>query len=200
MLDILDQLEHFILNDPSEDERLSSLVPNLVSDIGVFAKARDELDSLQPWAAGMDYEFSKVQKELEQTVSKQFNVRQAIDNNMKLVSTGLASLGCPIYLGEIRFHYPSDKRRTKETTEAMQLAEKNLDQFWAKFDAKYKSKFGKPMSEIVEGFSFETRDLEQTSNWLESAAKSNLIGKSINEIMECVSFETRDPEQTSNCL
>jgi len=32
-----------------------------------------------------------------------------------------------------KFHYPKDKRRTKQTTEAMRTAEKNLDDFWGTF-------------------------------------------------------------------
>lgn len=63
--DILDQLEHWILEQPSEKARLSTLVSDGVSDIGLLAQARDELDGYQPWAAGMDHEFSKVHEKLE---------------------------------------------------------------------------------------------------------------------------------------
>lgn len=99
-------------------------------------------------------------------------MRQVIDHNMKAVVTGLAPLGSPAYaIGPKRFHYPSDKRRTRENTEAMQLAEQNLDEFWARFDAKYKSKVGKTINEIVEGFLFQNRDLRRTPEWVEPEPK-----------------------------
>jgi hypothetical protein len=169
--DILDQLEHLALDDPSQKSRLSTLVSDVISDLGLLAQARDELEGYQPWAAGMDYEFAKVHVKLENSVFEEFNVRQVIDSNMKFASTGLAPLGSPLYLGERRFHYPSDKRRTRETTEAMQLAEQNLDQFWARFDAKYQSKVGKTINQLVEGFLVEKRNLQRTPDWVEPEAK-----------------------------
>lgn len=168
---LVDQLEHLALNHSSEKSRLSTFVSDILSDIGLLAQARDELDSFQPWASGMDHEFQKVRSSIEKKVSEQFSARKVIDSNMKFVVTGLGPLGCPVYLGERRFHYPSDKRQTRETTDAMRLVEQNLDQFWGKFNSKYKSKVGKPINQIVEGFLFENRNLQRTPEWVEPEAK-----------------------------
>ncbi|EPE24956.1 hypothetical protein GLAREA_11537 [Glarea lozoyensis ATCC 20868] len=49
----------------------------------------------------------------------------------------------------------------------MREAEQDLHKFWAKFDSKYKFKFGKTINEIVEGFLFEHRILKRTPEWVE---------------------------------
>ncbi|KAH7319454.1 hypothetical protein BKA65DRAFT_609300 [Rhexocercosporidium sp. MPI-PUGE-AT-0058] len=184
--DLLDQLEHLIIDDPSQKARLSPKVTDLISDLGIFAQLRDELDNYQPWAAGMDYEFSKVHEEIEKDVFAQFSARQIIDSNMKYVSTGLEALGAPVVTGfrntHKRFYYPSEKRRTKENHEAMRQAEAELDAFWAKFDAKYKYKVGKTINEIVEGFLFEKRDLKRTPEWV--ALTEVIAKKSRKEALE----------------
>jgi hypothetical protein len=46
---------------------------------------------------------------------------------------------------EGRFNYPSDKQRTKQTTEKMQQAESNLDLFWNKFDQEYRKRGSKSL-------------------------------------------------------
>jgi hypothetical protein len=167
--DVLDQLEHLVIKEPEQKARLSTLVSDFIADLGLFAQLRDELDNCQPWAAGMDYEFSKVHEKIEKGVFEQFNTRQVIDLNMKYVSTGLEPLGSPVsvFRGDTRFFYPSEKKRTMENTEAMREAEQNLDEFWAKIDSKYKSKVGKTINEIVEGFLSESRKLKRTPEWVE---------------------------------
>lgn len=167
--DVLDQLEHLVIKEPEQKARLSTMVSDFIADLGLFAQLRDELDNYQPWAAGMDYEFSKVDEKIRKEVFEQFNARQVIDNNMKYVSTGLEQLGAPVSWGggEKRFYYPSEKKQTKENTGAMRQAERDLDDFWAKFDSKYKFKVGKTINEIVEGFLFENRKLKRTPEWVE---------------------------------
>ena len=47
-----------------------------------------------------------------------------------------------------------DRKRRMDDTETMREAERDLDDFWAKFDSKYRYKVGKTINEIVEGFLF----------------------------------------------
>jgi hypothetical protein len=168
-------LEHLILDQPSQKVRISTWVYRILSDIGLLAQARDEFESFQPWVAVMDYEFEKVQDKLEIEMVDQFKVRAMINDNMESTVKGLGAFGCPVHAGERRFHYPSDKRRTRATTEAMRLAERNLDRFWTRFDTKYKSGVGKTINQTVEGFLFQTRDLQRTPEWAESEPKSKKI-------------------------
>ncbi|KAG4428513.1 hypothetical protein IFR05_016002 [Cadophora sp. M221] len=169
--DLLDQLEHLIIDDPSLKVWLSAKVTRLISDFGTIAQLSDELENYHPWATGMQYESEKVHEQLEKQVLSRISARQVIDSNMKYASTGLGVLGAPVASSRDkhkRFYYPSENRRTEENHEAMRQAEAELDAFWAKFDLKYKYKVGKTINEIVEGFLFENRDLKRTPEWVES--------------------------------
>lgn len=161
----------------------------MISDLGLLAQLQDELESYQPWAAGLNYQLAQVHDKLKKEVLNRFSISQVIDNNMEFVSTGLAPLGAPVYNGERRFYYPSDKRRTRETTEAMRLAEEKLDQFWTTIDGKYKSKVGKSIDELAEGFLSEKRDLQRTPEWVEPNPKPKKAGpKSVQAVDD--SFST----------
>jgi hypothetical protein len=41
---------------------------------------------------------------------------------------------------KVNFRCPTDKKRTKQTTEAMIVVQENLDLFWRKHDANWKRK------------------------------------------------------------
>ncbi|KAG0041138.1 hypothetical protein BGZ83_002300, partial [Gryganskiella cystojenkinii] len=64
-----------------------------------------------------------------------------------------------------RFYYPIDKRRTKETTEAMQEAERNLDEYWGKVDAHLSRKTDVyrqgPVAELL-----KSRTMYRTTDWV----------------------------------
>jgi hypothetical protein len=72
-----------------------------------------------------------------------------------------------------KFTYPSDKRRTKESTEKMIEAEKNLDEFWALLEARWKKlarkSLEKSMCEHIP--SHRGLPLERTGPWVEPAPK-----------------------------
>ena len=61
-------------------------------------------------------------------------------DNMDRVMLGITQLAMP---KDGKFNYPVEKKRTKETTEAMIKAEKNFDLFWGKFDANWRRLAGK---------------------------------------------------------
>jgi hypothetical protein len=75
-----------------------------------------------------------------------------------------------------RFHYPSDKRRTKQNTESMREAEHNLDLFWEKVDEVYQKKNGKSLEQGVKHLFKEERALERTPEWVEPIKEQKKTG------------------------
>jgi hypothetical protein len=55
--------------------------------------------------------------------------------HMGHILKGIVTLAMP---KDDKFNYPTDKKRTKQTIEAMIKAERNLDLFWSKYDASWK--------------------------------------------------------------
>jgi hypothetical protein len=65
---------------------------------------------------------------------------------MDQVLKGITQMAMP---GDGKFNYPTDKKRTKQTTEAMITAEKNLDLFWSRFDMTWKRLAGKNIGDCM---------------------------------------------------
>ncbi len=69
------------------------------------------------------------------------------------------------------FRYPARQKRTKETTEAMQTAEGNLDTFWAEFD-RHIAELDADVGEKVKAFS-SARVLARTPDWVPPPVAKN---------------------------
>lgn len=93
--------------------------------------------------------------------------------------TELSRLGTPI---GGRFAYPADKRRTKQTTEAMQKAERNLNEFWAAVDEHFTDRGGR-MEEILSLVSTGW-PLQRTQDWVEPIREATKSVKQLPKIPE----------------
>jgi hypothetical protein len=138
-----------------------------LSDLGVIARARHEIDIYQPWAAGMDYTLGEYDKDIKAEFAKKFVAVTELDinfNNLSLAKVGMPSDG--------KFQYPSDRRRTKQATETMRNAEQNLDLFWKSVDQQYENKTGRSLYQAIRHLFAEERELERTPEWIEPIKES----------------------------
>ena len=154
---ILDELERLIESDSKEKERLSSWVARVLSDLGVIARSRHEIDIYQPWAAGMDHEFVNYEKEIIEEFAMKFTTLADLERSLKNLS--LAKVGMP---SDGKFQYPSDKRRTQQATEKMRKAEQHLDLFWQAADQQYQKKTGSTFHQALQSFFTNERQVERT--------------------------------------
>ena len=71
--------------------------------------------------------------------------------------------------GDGKFNYPTDKKRTKQTTETMITAEKNLDLFWSRFDVNWKRLAGKNIGNCMGDHAPKQKgqQKERTAPWVE---------------------------------
>lgn len=175
---LMDEIETIIQNDPKEKAMLSSWVARVFSDLGLIARIHHELDIYQPWAAEFDHEWVEYKKEIEKDHSRRWAKLSEIDDGLKDVALtrSLPVFGTP---ENGRFYYPSDKKRNKQTTEAMQKAEGNLDAFWENVDKHYQRKVGASLDEAVEHIFKEKHQFERTPDWIEplKQPKSNGLPK-----------------------
>jgi hypothetical protein len=86
--------------------------------------------------------------------------------NMDRVLKGITQLAMP---GDRKFDYPIEKKQTKQNTEIMRKAEKNLDLFWTKFDANWKRLAGKNIDNCMGDHAPRKRgpQKERTALWVE---------------------------------
>lgn len=92
-----------------------------------------------------------------------FNIEylEYMDNVLK----GIVPLAMP---RDGKFKYPINKKRTKQNTEQMILAEKNLDYFWSKFDANWKKLTRKNINACFGSHPPRKRgEIQRTPAWVE---------------------------------
>ena len=143
---------------------MSPWVAEVLSDLGLLARALHEVNIYHPWAAGFDHEFVNFKEDIDlyytQNVSSFWT---QVQSHMRSVS--VAELGNP---SDGKFKYPFHGRRTEKNTNALRHAESNLDRFWLELDRQHK-KVGRRTLEQGMGFlCCEQRQLERTPEWVET--------------------------------
>lgn len=130
----------------------------------------------------------RIEKDLQRT-QKTFEKYFTTELERSLISLGTPQNG--------RFRYPADKRRMRENIEAMQQAEKNLDEFWGKIDRKLASVY--EVSPRVRSLLSE-RFLERTPDWIEpikpaKAAETQVSSAEAKPLVTSLSDLHFDPER-----
>ncbi|KAI9868436.1 MAG: hypothetical protein M1813_005880 [Trichoglossum hirsutum] len=166
---LMDEIERLSENDPKAKELISSNIASTISDISVMSECLHQIELYQPWAATFTDETVSRIEELE----KEYTVTTTgwAEFNKKFEGSSLAKLGTPT---DGRFFYPVDRRRTRETTEAMRRAEEQLDAFWRAADSFTFSDGGRPQNPALRHLLSSKCVLQRTPEWVETvkAAKA----------------------------
>ncbi|KAI9772208.1 MAG: hypothetical protein M1839_002526 [Geoglossum umbratile] len=166
---LMDEIERLSENDPKAKGLISSKIASTISDISVMSECLHQIELYQPWAATFTDETVSRIEELE----KGYTVTTAgwEEFNKKFEGSSLANLGTPT---GGRFFYPVDRRRTRETTEAMRHAEEQLDAFWRAADFFSFSDGGRPQNPALRHLLSSKCVLQRTPEWVEpvKAAKA----------------------------
>ena len=123
---LMDQLEMLMRRDPTAKSRISSLVAATVSMFSDMAEMLHQINLFQPWAAT----FETHALDNKQLVEGDF---EALTRKLTQASAWGKMAGRIAVLGSPEgdaFWYPADRRPTRDNVEAMQRAEKRLDEFW----------------------------------------------------------------------
>ena len=116
-------------DEPQARRLVSSRVANFIVELSILAECQLQVSPYRPWASTFENQAASRDRQLKNDFLKRTSALQEIMAHTKaapLTSTGDVS--------DKRFYYPVDKRKTRENTEAMQAAERNLDDFCAKWD------------------------------------------------------------------
>jgi hypothetical protein len=97
---------------------------------------------------------------------KELAAPMEFEENMDNVIIGITEFAMP---GDGKFNCPTDKKRTKQATEAMIKAENNLDLFWGKFDRNWRKVTGKSVDMSMGKHIPKRRGMvmERTQPWVE---------------------------------
>ncbi|KAF8925969.1 hypothetical protein BGZ58_000306 [Dissophora ornata] len=158
---ILDEMERLVQNDPKARNLFSSRVASMVADLSLISECKRQISFYQPWASSFEDEASAREGELAAKYIQRTSRIQELEMALKQISLADADPS------EGKFFYPVEKRRTKENTEAMQQAERTLDEFWDKLDKFLLSKMDVSRSGPLIRLLSDNRVLHRTPDWVQ---------------------------------
>ena len=151
---------------------MSARVAAVVGNLSVISQCLAQLNLYQPWARGFETAFvdrkDEIQRDFAQWSKPLASMMTAL-KDQKLIHM--------VKLGDIsdrRFFYPSDKRRTRENTEALRQAERNLDDFWVAIGKVLYTECGNLDGTAARRLLSQQRILQRTAEWVGSL---NTAGK-----------------------
>ncbi|KAI9663741.1 MAG: hypothetical protein M1821_007231 [Bathelium mastoideum] len=164
---LMDELERVQNSDPKAKEVLSPWVVDQISSLAILSHCRHQVELYQPWAAIFEDEMASRQKEIEVDL---LHTQRSFETYLRTeIGPVVISLGNP-HGGA--FHYPVNKRKTRENIEAMRVAEGNLDSFWHELDGKLRNAYASsPRVKIL----LSERILERTPQWVEPDTRPAVI-------------------------
>ncbi|KAG0043303.1 hypothetical protein BGZ83_011550 [Gryganskiella cystojenkinii] len=157
---ILDGIQHLIQQNPKHRNILSNRVADVLADLALLSEIRQQVALYQPWANTFEEAAAQRKDQMKERYIARTKPLQ--DAYAALQQVELANSDT----SDGRYFYPVDKRRTKETTMAMQEAERNLDKFWEKWDSFLLQKVGVThqgyMAELL-----DSHTMKRTADWIE---------------------------------
>ncbi|RDW68843.1 uncharacterized protein DSM5745_08603 [Aspergillus mulundensis] len=137
---LTDELERLLQSEPRARAMLTPYVAAIVGDLSLLAQCANQFDQYQPWSRTWDDVAKKREDALAAEYSKRFKAYSRYADSLSDDSLTDAGAICDPSGG--KFYYPFEKRRTKETVDALRSAERKLDAVWAAIDRSLCTKSG----------------------------------------------------------
>jgi hypothetical protein len=164
---VVDELERLLEAEPTARNLVSAHIAAQIGNLSIISQCLRQLEMYQPWARGFENALpdkaDALKDEFAKSSAPQARLLQTLHEKSKL---GQAAKLCE-YNGN--FTYPSTKRRTKETTEAMIMAERNLDQLWVSIDRLVHTDAGDLECMAVKRALLRPQLMQRTLEWVEPA-------------------------------
>ncbi|EPE05514.1 hypothetical protein F503_02253 [Ophiostoma piceae UAMH 11346] len=162
---MLDETQRAMNQENIGSDMISPFVASSIGDMSVLAHCMRVMRRTQPFAYDVPRSvIDAVKKDFDVSFTPLLRISRAMDGDNV---HGAASLVDP---SSGRFAYPVDKRRTKETVEAMQRAELNLDKFWLYIDQVMHLKAGDLKHTAMEELLANPKARRRTCKWVEPSA------------------------------
>ncbi|RDW93396.1 uncharacterized protein DSM5745_00718 [Aspergillus mulundensis] len=162
---LVDELERIVQSAPGVKDLLSPYVTRVLGTVSILSQCLHQLHLYQPWARTWESEVllprDSMKAEFNARTKPSTEILAALnEDNLKEA----ASLCDP---SGGRFHYPFEKRRTKENVNTLRKAERHLDDFWQAVDKVLLAKVGDLRDTAVGHLLYQSRILRRTLEWTE---------------------------------
>ncbi|OJJ37693.1 hypothetical protein ASPWEDRAFT_93070, partial [Aspergillus wentii DTO 134E9] len=186
------ELERLIQNDQKQKERITPFLARTFADVGLAGELRNQLGIYRPrifLKRGNRALAALEENDMEgwgpELIRPSWDLSRVLDESAGKDYIQLGEDGDPT---SGKFYYPIGKRRSKETIDAMRNAEKNLDDFWLKFDEQLRDRIDEDSYEYLQRIAPSDRHLQRTGEWIEPeqprSPPSTMVPETINSISD----------------
>lgn len=165
---LVDELERLLKSTPDVDRLISAHVYKSISYLSVLSQCAKQIELYQPWARHYFYQ-KMFSRRSEHDYSKEHEAELKSAREMVNVIRGrqipLNRFGRTANPSGGKFRYPYEKRRNKDTINALRQAEANLDVVWAELDRLTEA--NKTQYKDLALYSLLSRTLRRTPEWVE---------------------------------
>ena len=163
---LVDEFERLTQSDRKQKEIISPWTARVFSDVSVIVQTRNQLNLYHPCGLVPNNETTEIIYNYVAPFSSYDRFKMIFQETPKGL---LQEVGDP---SNRKFYYPSNKRRTQQSTKDMQAAEKNLDTFWQTVDQHLSDGAGKPLHKAIQHLFMANRQIQRTSDWTELCEES----------------------------
>ncbi|OBS25860.1 hypothetical protein FPOA_06394 [Fusarium poae] len=174
---ILDELERLLKTTPEADMLISAQVYKTISYLSILSQCTKQLDLYQPWSRYYHYQIDYDSYPLDVKIDFT-QERDAALKSLNEMVKGIRGRKIPLdTLGRAadpsggKFKYPYEKRRTKDTVNALRRTEANLDAVWAEIDRL--TNITKFQDLALYRLLSQPRSLRRTAEWVEPEETKN---------------------------
>jgi hypothetical protein len=164
---VVDELERLMEVEPQAKTLVSAHIATHIGSLSIISQCLRQLELYQPWAHGFENALvdkkDAIKGEFAESTAPQARLLQVLYDKSKLRQAAKLCESAK------NFAYPSTKRRTKETTEAMIAAERNLDQLWASIDQLIHADAGGLECIAVKQALLRPQLMQRTLEWVDPA-------------------------------
>ena len=173
---LVDELGRMIETETGAKELFSAFISDILGDLTIISHCLTQVELFLPWSRTFETALVDRADDIKAEYSRRFEQWPLVMDTLKDKNVvQFAQLGNP---SDGRFTYPFEKRRTKQNVEALQRAERHLDEFWAAIDRLVYSKCGKLENTAVRRVLSQPRIMQRTADWVDPApSKSNQTGR-----------------------
>jgi hypothetical protein len=162
---VVDELERLLQAEPQAADLVSARVADHIGSLAIISQCLNQLKLFQPWARGYEAAWVDRSEGIEKEYKQWFKHISSLSQGLK--DENVLPIGRLADPSNKRFHYPTDKRRTKENVEALRRAEQSADEFWAAVDKLVLAKCGYLAGTTLSDTLSEQRVLQRTPEWID---------------------------------
>ncbi|KAF2241913.1 hypothetical protein BU26DRAFT_161863 [Trematosphaeria pertusa] len=159
------ELDRLIQSDSKQKKRITAMLDDLISDIGLTAELYNQLSRYWPRIFLLERGVKHLSMQEYQLLESPWYKDVQAPMNSIYAAQGSMQLGSDADVLSDLFQYPVSKRRTQENVEIMQRAERHLDHLWGKIRKSLRDGMDEKSHLVISALLPARDEIRRTKDW-----------------------------------